>query len=136
MISIKLNRKNPGGLKGFSKRLEALAGKEVAVGFPRGGSGLGNPHYKNGASILLVAVANNYGLGVPRRAFMELAAEKIRKLPNWTIFIVIVLSLTFMTCWKPPGASALIWSKKLSPMGTGNPMRLKPSSARRVRTNR
>ena len=79
MISIKLNRKNPGGLKGFSKRLEALAGKEVAVGFPRGGSGLGNPHYKNGASILLVAVANNYGLGVPRRAFMELAAEKIRK---------------------------------------------------------
>ena len=77
MISIKLNRKNPGGLKGFSKRLEALAGKEVAVGFPRGGSGLGNPHYKNGASILLVA--NNYGLGVPRRAFMELAAEKIRK---------------------------------------------------------
>ena len=39
MISIKLNRKNPGGLKGFSKRLEALAGKEVAVGFPRGGSG-------------------------------------------------------------------------------------------------
>lgn len=65
MISIKLNRKNPGGLKGFSKRLEALAGKEVAVGFPRGGSGLGNPHYKNGASILLVAVANNYGLGVP-----------------------------------------------------------------------
>ena len=79
MISIKLNRKNPGGLKGFSKRLEALAGKEVAVGFPRGGSGLGNPHYKNGASILLVAVANNYGLGVPRRAFMELAAEKLRK---------------------------------------------------------
>ena len=79
MISIKLNRKNPGALKGFSKRLEALAGKEVAVGFPRGESGLGNPHYKNGASILLVAVANNYGLGVPRRAFMELAAEKIRK---------------------------------------------------------
>lgn len=79
MISIKLNRKNPGGLKGFSKRLEALAGKEVAVGFPRGESVLGNPHYKNGASILLVAVANNYGLGVPRRAFMELAAEKIRK---------------------------------------------------------
>ena len=27
----------------------------------------------------MVAVANNYGLGVPRRAFMELAAEKIRK---------------------------------------------------------
>ena len=79
MISIKLNRKNPGALKGFSKRLEALAGKEVAVGFPRGESGLGKPHYKNGASILLVAVANNYGLGVPRRAFMELAAEKIRK---------------------------------------------------------
>ena len=79
MISIKLNRKNPGGLKGSSKRLEALAGKEVAVGFPRGESVLGNPHYKNGASILLVAVANNYGLGVPRRAFMELAAEKIRK---------------------------------------------------------
>ena len=26
-----------------------------------------------------MAVANNYGLGVPRRAFMELAAEKIRK---------------------------------------------------------
>ena len=60
MISIKLNRKSPGGLKGFSKRLEALAGKEVAVGFPRGESVLGNPHYKNGASILLVAVALAY----------------------------------------------------------------------------
>ena len=34
---------------------------------------------QNASKILLVAVANNYGLGVPRRAFMELAAEKIRK---------------------------------------------------------
>ena len=65
MISIKLNRKNPGGLKGFSKRLEALAGKEVAVGFPRGGSGLGNPHYKNGASILLVAAVSYTHLTLP-----------------------------------------------------------------------
>ena len=140
MISIKLNRKNPGGLKGFSKRLEALAGKEVAVGFPRGGSGLGNPHYKNGASILLVAVANNYGLGVPRRAFMELAAEKIRKwFPKYMRTAMPDAeagNTDIHDVLEPPGASALIWSKKLSPMGTGNPMRLKPSSARRVRTNR
>ena len=140
MISIKLNRKNPGGLKGFSKRLEALAGKEVAVGFPRGGSGLGNPHYKNGASILLVAVANNYGLGVPRRAFMELAAEKIRKwFPEYMRTAMPdaeANNTDIHDVLETAGASALIWSKKLSPMGTGNPMRLKPSSARRVRTNR
>lgn len=49
---------------------------ECAVGFPKGGKkGTGNPHYKNGASILQVAMYNNFGFGVPRRAFMELATK-------------------------------------------------------------
>ena len=30
------------------------------------------------------------------RGFLAQAAEKIRKLPNWTIFIIIVLSLTYL----------------------------------------
>lgn len=32
------------------------------------------------------------------RGFLAQAAEKIRKLPDWTIFIIIVLSLTYLVC--------------------------------------
>lgn len=79
MITVRIKRTNPDMTDDLKKRLESATGKEVAVGFPRGKQGLGNPHYKNGAGILLVAIANNYGLGVPRRAFMELAAKNMRK---------------------------------------------------------
>ena len=52
---------------------------EAAVGYPVGKEGLANPHYKNGPSILEVAIWNNFGTrDIPRRAFMELAAERMR----------------------------------------------------------
>ena len=38
------------------------------------------------------------------RGFLAQAAEKIRKLPNWTIFIIIVLSLTYLV-WE----GTIIW---------------------------
>ena len=38
------------------------------------------------------------------RNFLAQAAEKIRKLPNWTIFIIIVLSLTYLV-WE----GTIIW---------------------------
>lgn len=39
------------------------------------------------------------------RGFLAQAAEKIRKLPNWTIFIIIVLSLTYLV-WE----GTIIWA--------------------------
>ena len=50
---------------------------EIAVGYPRDASGLGTPEpaYDGEASIIEVAIRNNYGLGVPRRAFFEEARE-------------------------------------------------------------
>ena len=54
---------------------------EVAVGYPVGAEGLGtpNPAYAEDGggeapSIIEVALKNNYGIGVPRRAFMDLAS--------------------------------------------------------------
>lgn len=38
------------------------------------------------------------------RNFLAQAAEKIRKLPDWTIFIIIVLSLTYLV-WE----GTIIW---------------------------
>ena len=53
---------------------------EAAVGYPRGKDGVGNAHYENGASILQVAIWNNFGTDkIPRRAFMELAAKNMQK---------------------------------------------------------
>lgn len=55
--------------------------KEVAVGFPINAQGLAQPNavYDNKASIIEVAIWNNYGLGVPRRPFMDLARDKIKE---------------------------------------------------------
>lgn len=51
---------------------------ECAVGFPKGGKhDTGTPFYKGGESILQVAIYNNFGFGVPRRAFMELATKNM-----------------------------------------------------------
>lgn len=53
---------------------------EVAVGYPVGVEGLGTPEpaYDDGSggevpSIIEVALKNNYGVGAPRRAFMDAA---------------------------------------------------------------
>lgn len=52
---------------------------EVAVGYPKGESGLGQlePAYDGKASVIEVAMWNNYGLGVPERPFMDLAARQM-----------------------------------------------------------
>lgn len=57
--------------------LDKVDKKEVAVGYPVGVTGLGvpEPAYDDEASIIEVALKNNYGLGVPRRAFMDLASK-------------------------------------------------------------
>ena len=54
---------------------------EVAVGLPVGVGGLGTPEpaYDGKASIIEVALKNNYGIGVPRRAFMDEAREDMEK---------------------------------------------------------
>lgn len=71
-----IRESNPGWMDRLRKRWEK-AKKEVAVGFPAGVNGLGNPHYEDGASIVEVAAANNFGhQGAPARRFMELGAKK------------------------------------------------------------
>jgi hypothetical protein len=75
-FSTRTTQKTPGWLQQLAKRLAPLKrGKEVAVGFPRGKNGVGNPHYDNGASILEVAIWNNFGTetGIPPRPFMAMA---------------------------------------------------------------
>ena len=53
---------------------------EIAVGYPKDASGLGTPEpaYDGEASIIEVAIRNNYGLGVPRRAFFEEARKDMQ----------------------------------------------------------
>ncbi len=48
---------------------------QCAVGYPVGKQAVAqpNPAYDNGESVITVAIRNNYGLGVPRRPFMDLA---------------------------------------------------------------
>lgn len=64
-------RANPAWLKDLARKIEDVGKVELAVGFPSGVNGVSSPHYENGASILEVAVYNNFGIGVPRRAFFE-----------------------------------------------------------------
>lgn len=73
-------RKNSKFWKTYAARLKKLRGVRLLVGYPADESGVANPHYENGESIIDVAIANNYGLGVPRRAFFEAAREPIQML--------------------------------------------------------
>lgn len=68
-------------LKRLRDRLKEADGWEVAVGYPANTAGLGEPEaaYDGEASIIEVALANNYGIEVPRRAFMDLAAKQMQK---------------------------------------------------------
>ena len=75
-MKLGIRHKNPGWEKTLIAKLKKQTGKEVAVGFPAGKEGIHKPHYKNGASILEVAVYNNFGTDtIPRRPFMEKAAK-------------------------------------------------------------
>lgn len=79
-MSLKVTTKqiNPGWAKRIAKNIEGLAKKEVAVGFPVGGRGK-SVTYDNGASVLDVAVWNNFGVPghIPARPFMDEANERI-----------------------------------------------------------
>lgn len=81
-VNIKIKENNPGVYKALKKRLEQISRKRVVAGFPKGK--LNNPHYepedgKPGASIIDVAIWNNFGIGVPRRNFMTPASEEWQK---------------------------------------------------------
>lgn len=68
-MSVTTTRKNPGALKAALDRLEKLAGKEIACGFPAGKENA----YPDGTSVVDVAAKNCFGVGVPQRDFMSLA---------------------------------------------------------------
>ena len=70
---------NKNWLKQFEKKITTLNKKEVAVGFPAG-KGLGTPYYKTGASVIQVAIWNNYGTRrIPPRPFFDLGAIRIQR---------------------------------------------------------
>ena len=74
-----VRRTNRNWLKQFEKKIVALGKKEVAVGFPAG-KGLGTPYYKTGASVIQVAIWNNYGTRrIPPRPFFDLGAIRIQR---------------------------------------------------------
>ena len=89
MLSIKTKQTNPEYYKKLKTLVEDLTDKQVVAGFPKGK--LNAPHYefkwarrkeKNTPpypSIIDVAIANNFGIGVPRREFMAVAAKEWQK---------------------------------------------------------
>lgn len=79
MSQTRLRQRDPGWQDQVLDRARAAAKLEAAAGFPKGAEGIGIPHYENGASILQVAIWNNYGFGVPRRPFMFVASKKIHE---------------------------------------------------------
>lgn len=75
-----VQQKNPRWIEQLTKRLKKESTKEVAIGFPRGEESAA-PHYDNGASILDVAIYNNFGTArIPRRPFMDNASTKLQKM--------------------------------------------------------
>lgn len=78
MFSAKTTQTSPGWLEKLKLRYKQEP-LEAVVGYPRGKEGVGSPHYENGASILQVAIWNNYGTeNIPRRAFMDLASAQMQ----------------------------------------------------------
>lgn len=73
-VSAKIKEKNPNAFKNLKKRILELSSKKVVAGFPKGK--LNNPHYENGASIIDVAIWNEFGTyNIPRRDFMGVATK-------------------------------------------------------------
>lgn len=69
------NRKNPKAVDEVHHRLKLLSKKVIVVGFPKGKS----QAYPDGTSVIDVAASHVYGVGVPERDFMSLAAEGIER---------------------------------------------------------
>ena len=84
MMTVAVNQKSPGWTEKFKQMLKRQSGREVAVGFPKGTNNIASPHYENGASILDVAIWNNFGTtrGIPERPFMTNAAPRLHKMFN------------------------------------------------------
>jgi len=79
-VDIQLIRKNPNWLNDLKMKLLGQTTTEVAIGFPKGQNSA-NAHYKNGQSILNVAIMNNFGTDtIPRRPFMEQSAPKLQEM--------------------------------------------------------
>jgi len=74
-VNVSVKNTNPNVYKQLKKRLEQISRKQVVAGFPKGK--LNSPYYDNGASIIDVAIWNEFGTDfIPRRDFMGPAAEK------------------------------------------------------------
>jgi hypothetical protein len=77
-IVITVQRSNPNWVDKVRRKLALMPKREVAIGFPRGMAGTGKV-YPNGATVLQVAVWNNFGTeGIPARPFMLQATPKIK----------------------------------------------------------
>lgn len=74
MFSIKTKQSNPNIYDKIKKNIKDLESKKVVAGFPKGN--LNTPHYEDGASIVDVAIWNNFGIGVPKRDFMTPSSKK------------------------------------------------------------
>lgn len=74
---VSVKQTNPGWAKDIAKRVTGLANKEVAAGFPHG-SEAGSQTYDNGASVLDVAIWNQFGTNrIPARPFIDRAVDRI-----------------------------------------------------------
>ena len=62
-FNITTRQTNPGWAKKLAKNIEGLVKKEVAIGFPAGGKAASST-YDNGASVLEVAVWNQFGADI------------------------------------------------------------------------
>lgn len=88
-INVKTTETKPNYSYDLKTVVKALTEKKVVAGFPKGE--LNTPHYefkwakrniKNDQpypSIIDVAIKNNFGIGVPRREFMSVAAKNWQK---------------------------------------------------------
>lgn len=76
-VNVKIKQSNKNAYKDLLKRLQHMSSKKVAAGYPKGK--LNIPHYDNGASIIDVAIWNEFGIGVPRRDFMGPATAEWQK---------------------------------------------------------
>lgn len=80
-MSAKINKENnPDWLDKVMAKAVKLTEIEAAAGFPSGQKELNTPHYDNGASIIDVALWNNYGTyNSPARDFMTPSGKKAKE---------------------------------------------------------
>lgn len=78
-MKVGVSHSNPQYRQTIASMVGKLKGGAVKIGFPAGKEGLGTPHYEDGASIMQVAIWNQFGTGIiPSRPFMTMAKDKLR----------------------------------------------------------